>query len=161
MNTRYYLDNLLRLWNQLNRIPSFAKPLFGLTLFLLGASTNQAGAQSSFTVSSIGTTSTQAILAYAAPVDGACAIEVSESAAYTPLVHDVDANLFPQSNLDSRQGSLVSGRSRVMVIGKRMAEVAADGSTYSRALQTNTLHYYKVTCGTSVASGTFTTSNIP
>ena len=53
MNTRYYLDNLLRLRNQHNRIPSFAKPAFGLALFLLGASLNQAGAQSGFTVSSV------------------------------------------------------------------------------------------------------------
>ena len=151
MSTLYCVDD----------VSSLARPVFGLVLFLLGSSVNQAAAQSSFTVSPIGVTSTQSILAYAAPIDGACGIQVSESANYTPLVHDVDSNLFPQSNLDSRQGSLVSGRSRVVVIGKRMAERAADGTTYSRALQTNTLHYYKVTCGAAVSSGTFTTANIP
>src|SRR5436190_19318834 len=97
-------------------ISFFAGPGFALVLFLFGASLNQAGAQSSFTVLSIGTTSTQAIIAYTAGIDDACAIEVSELAGYTPPVHDVDSNLFPQSNLDSRQGSLVSGWSRVMVI---------------------------------------------
>jgi hypothetical protein len=47
------------------------------------------------------------------------------------------------------------------VVGKRITERAADGKNHSRALETYTLHYYQVTCGSLTARGSFTTANIP
>jgi len=105
-------------------------------------------------------TNTQAILTYTAPDTSACTVAVSESATLAPLVHDVDPALFAGSNLDSRTESLSSGRARVFVIGKRRAEKALNGHWYSRALQTVTTHYYRITCGSSTATGTFVTANL-
>ena len=107
-----------------------------------------------------GVTNTQAILTYTAPDANACSVEVSEAAGYQPLVHDVDPALFAGSNLDSRAESFSSGRQRVFVIGKRRAEKALNGHWYSRALQTVTTHYYRITCGSSVATGNFVTANL-
>jgi hypothetical protein len=107
-----------------------------------------------------GVTSTQAKITYAAPDTGACTVEVSESPTYRPLVHDVDPVLFAGSNLDTRVEGIVSGRQRVFVAGKRRAEKGVDGRWYSRALQAFAAHYYRITCGSSQASGTFTTGNI-
>jgi hypothetical protein len=109
----------------------------------------------------LGVTSPQAILEYTAPNHNPCTVEASESASYTPLVNDVNPVLFPGSNSDSRAGSIVDGTDRVFVLGKRSAETAADNKNYSRALQANTLHYVRVTCGSTVLTGTFTTNNIP
>src|SRR3954452_12340684 len=112
--------------------------------------TSDAVAQSSLNLTVVGTTSTQAILQFTAPTTAACTIEASESAGFSPLVHDVDPALFPQANLDSRRGDLVNGQSRVVVIGKRVSETASDQNTYSRALQANTTHYARITCGSTV-----------
>src|SRR3989442_9223077 len=107
-----------------------------------------------------GVTATQAILSYTAPDTNACTVEVSESAAYVPLSHDVDAALFAGSNLDNRAESYSQGRDREFVVGKRRAEKGSDGRWYSRALQTVTTHYYRITCGSDMQSGQFVTANI-
>jgi len=128
-----------------------------LSVFLLMAST-AFGAIGNVQVR--GVTATQASLSYTAPDAGVCTVEVSESQSYRPLVHDVDPALFAGSNLDSRAESLVSGMARVFVVGKRRAEKAVSGRWYSRALQAFTTHYYRITCGSSQASGKFPTANI-
>src|SRR4051812_20972926 len=81
-------------------------PSCAFIVALIALSGRPAHAQNSLTVAVVGTTSTQAILQYNAPATTACTVEASESPTYLPLVHDVDPNLFPQSNLDSRAGNL-------------------------------------------------------
>ena len=111
-------------------------------------------------------TPSQAVISYTAPNTTSCTIQVSESATFSPMSHDVDTSLFTGANLDSRTGSFgVGTTSRVIVVGKHdMAGSqfkALDGNYYSRALQANTLHYYRIQCVTDTASGTFTTNTIP
>lgn len=112
----------------------------------------------------LGSTATQAVIAYSAPDTAACSVKVSErnsfGADYAP-VHDVNTALFPGADSDARSGSVVHGRSRIFVAGKRAAERAGDGRYYSRALQAFTTHYFQITCGAQTASGSFSTSNIP
>ena len=114
-----------------------------------------------------GVTSTQAILAYTAPDNNRCAVEVSESPTYVPLVHDVDGALFTGENFDSRLAA-TNGRYRMVVVGRRGMNATwasnpflSAGKLYSRALQANSQHYFRITCGADVATGTFTTLNIP
>lgn len=109
----------------------------------------------------VGVTPTQAVIAYSAPSSAACTLEVSESASYTPLVHDVNAALFASSNADSRAGNVSIGRSRTFVVGQRKSDKAASSRWYSRALKADTVHYCRVTCGGDTATGTFRTANIP
>lgn len=105
---------------------------------------------------------TQVLLSYTAPTTSACTVEVSESASYTPVVNDVDTGKFSGSDSDNRDGNLGAGTtSRLTLVGRRTADVATDTNYYSRALQANTLHYAKVTCGSDVGTTTFTTANIP
>jgi hypothetical protein len=77
------------------------------------------------------------------------------------LIHDVNTRLFSGADQDGRPGNIVSGRNRTFVIGARVAAKAADGRWYSRALQTATLHHYRILCGSDSATGTFLTTNIP
>ena len=111
------------------------------------------------TVQVVGTTPTQAVLAYTAPDDNTCSVAVSQSQSLTPLVADVDPSLFPWSNLDNRPLAVNTGRQRIFVAGKRSADLS-NGVRVSRALQAATRHYYSVTCGTNSTSGTFTTANL-
>ena len=107
-----------------------------------------------------GATPTQAILTYTAPGDQPCQVAVSESQSLKPLVHDVDPALFAGANLDSRAGNANQGQRRVFVVGKRVAETAQRGGRVSRALQLATVHYFRISCGTEQATGTFTTANL-
>lgn len=113
-------------------------------------------------VKSIQTTNTQAVIRYIAPTTSSCTVEVSEAAGYSPLVHDVNPSLFTGADLDSRTGAITNGRQRTFVVGQRKVERnSADTWTYSRALQTATLHYYRITCGVDTATGTFVTQTVP
>ena len=114
-----------------------------------------------FRVRIVGTTNTQAVLEYSPPAGGACTVKVSQQASLSPLVRDVDPALFPGSDQDTRPETTVTPTGRAFVVGKRIAQRAADGKNYSRALETYALHYYQVACGSAVAAGSFTTANIP
>lgn len=107
------------------------------------------------------TSATQAVLRFLAPDLTFCTIEVSESAAHTPLVNDVNSSLFADANKDSRDPSLQRGRERVFVLGKRTIERDTSGIARSRALQTATLHFYRLTCGADTATGSFSTKPTP
>ncbi|MFN0169846.1 MAG: hypothetical protein ACKV22_25770 [Bryobacteraceae bacterium] len=109
----------------------------------------------------LGVTNTQAVIQYTAPDMSACTLAVSESASYSPVVHDVNGTYFTGDDLDSRTGALTRGRERTVVIGKRSIERATSGVAYSRALQTATTHYYRISCGSDMATGTFSTATIP
>ncbi len=108
-----------------------------------------------------GSTNVQSLLTYQAPDDSACTVQVSEHADLKPLVNDVNPDLFRGADSDSRPGNITDGTRRVFAIGKRAVEQAADGKWYSRALQTNTLHFYRIRCGSDVTGGSFRTANIP
>lgn len=117
----------------------------------------------------LGTTATQALIAYTAPDANACTIQVSESPGLTPLVLDMDPAIFANSNIDlSRPSTVTSGRSREVVIGQRTAQHATAGTYsgvrhFSRALQAYTPHYGAITCPSTGETATFkfTTGNIP
>lgn len=109
----------------------------------------------------VGVTSTQAVISYTAPSGSSCTVEVSESSSYTPLVYDVDSSLFSGANSDARAGSVTNGTDRSVVIAKRSVELALDGKYRSRALASDTVHYYRITCGADTATGSFRTATIP
>ena len=107
-----------------------------------------------------GVTSTQAVLSYTAPDTSACTVEVSEQPGYSPLVPDVDTALFSGENGDSRTGGVALGQQRTFVAGKQTTGLSGE-RWYSRALQADTPHYYRITCGGYQSTGTFKTANIP
>jgi len=111
----------------------------------------------------VGTTATQAILAYTAPDNSSCTVAMSPSAGFTPLARDVDPSLFSGANSDGRPGSIAAGRSRLFVAGKRSVERDIAGNNSSRALQAATTYYFRITCPSdgSTATGTFETTTIP
>lgn len=133
------------------------------------------GAISNFRV--LGTTATQALIAYTAPDGNACTIQVSQNAGLTPLALDVDPGTFANSNLDlSRSSTVTTGLSRTVLIGQRTAQLASagvyapvgtpgadnyfPGRHFSRALQANTTYYGAVTCNSTVQNFQLATSNI-
>jgi hypothetical protein len=109
----------------------------------------------------IGVTNTQAVLRISGAAAASCTVEVSEESDYTPLVHDVDGDLFGGANLCGRSTSTGQAGDWTVVIGKRTIETASDGKNYSRALQAATLHYYRVVNGSDTVTGTFTTRTLP
>jgi hypothetical protein len=76
---------------------------------------------------------------------------------YWPPIHDLDLLLFEGANSDDRGGSSVAGRQRTILIGTPLTEVGRGKTAYSRALQPDTLYYFRLTCGQAVAAGTFRT----
>ena len=71
----------------------------------------------------LGTTATQAVIAYTPPDGNACTIQVSQSSSLTPLSLDVDPGSFANSNSDlSRPSTVPSGLSRMVVLGQRTAQ---------------------------------------
>jgi hypothetical protein len=135
--------------------PNYANVILALALSPVGE--KQTGQQ--LTARVVGTTPTQAVLAYDAPDSNPCSVAVSQSQSLAPLVPDVDPSVFPWSNLDNRPLSISNGTHRIFVVGKRSADLST-GVRVSRALQVATPHYYRITCGTLVTSGTFTTANL-
>jgi hypothetical protein len=113
----------------------------------------------------VGTTPTQAVIAYTAPDTNACSFQVSQGNAIGNLVPDVDPTIFTGANQDNRPGSLSSGVYRIVVIGKRSSELATAGQYagirhYSRALQLNTVHTFQVTCDSGTATIPFQTATL-
>lgn len=109
----------------------------------------------------VGSSNTQTILTYQAPGAEACTVAVSERADFRTLVHDLNPALFEGANLDSRPGGVVNGRGRIFIAGARTVEKGRDGQWYSRALQADTVHHYRIQCGAATVSGNFRTATIP
>jgi len=117
----------------------------------------------------LGTTASQALIAYTAPDGNACTIQASQSAGLTPPALDVDPGTFANSNSDlSRPGTVTTGLSRTVAIGQRTAQLATAGTFagvrhFSRALQAYTPYFGQLTCPSTGdnLTFTFTTANIP
>lgn len=117
----------------------------------------------------LGTTATQALVAYTAPDGNACTIQLSQSAGLTPPALDVDPGTFANADSDlGRPSTVTSGLARILVLGQRTAQYATAGTYsgvrhYSRALQTYTRYFGKITCPSTgdTLPFTLTTSNIP
>ncbi|MGA2739126.1 MAG: hypothetical protein ABSG65_16940 [Bryobacteraceae bacterium] len=117
----------------------------------------------------LGTTATQAMIAYTAPDGNACTVQVSQSSGLTPLALDVDPGTFANSNSDlARPSTSPNGLSRTVVLGQRTAQYATAGQYagvrhYSRALQAYTPYFGQITCPSTgdIVTFTFTTGNIP
>ena len=116
----------------------------------------------------LGTTATQALIAYTAPDGNACTIQLSQSAGLTPPALDVDPGTFANSNSDlSRPSTVTAGLSRTVVLGQRTAQYATAGTYsgvrhFSRALQAFTPYFGQITCPSTgdTVTFSFTTSNI-
>ena len=133
----------------------FTGRLRGLAIAAFCAGSAAHGQQMAVTVQ--GATATQALLYYMAPDTNPCTVAVSQSAAYTPLVADVDPALFPGSNSDSVREILPAGTARLIRIGLRAAALASDGRWHSRALAEETTHYVRIKCNGASGTATFTT----
>ena len=119
-------------------------------------------AQIQLTIPNQNATATQAVVSYLSPDSRSCRLELSESSRYLPAVYDVNPSIFPGSDLDLERSTTIDvQRRRTVILGLRAAETGRDGKRYSRALQTNTKYYLRVTCGSQVQTGTFETTTIP
>lgn len=142
--------------------PTTTMPEFGVFVVLLSPVTPQ-------TIPlTFSATSRQVAINYNAPNFSPCAVEVSESPTYGPLVNDVNSTLYTGANLDNRSGALGTGATARQFIAGTIQQpngvtplIALDGKIYPRVLQVNTTHYVRVTCGTSVGTGSVATRNIP
>lgn len=122
----------------------------------LSSGNHGGGGGGSVTVTAL---NTHVALAYTAPSSSPCTVEISQSPTYSPLANDVNGGLFTNASTDSRaDGALSSGTARIFVAGRRTVETDLNGYNDSRALQTDTLYYYRV-CGS--MTGTFTTMSMP
>lgn len=104
----------------------------------------------------LGTTATQAVFRYETSTPNSCTLFVSEFSTFSN-VNDVNSNLFPGSNLDTR--AIVDGSVRTVIIGSRTTARSGDRS-YSRALRSGTKHSITVTCSDGSSSMSFTTASI-
>ncbi|MEO8099703.1 MAG: hypothetical protein ABI811_18535 [Acidobacteriota bacterium] len=120
--------------------------------------------QATTTLTSVATTNTQAVLRITTDQSGTCTIRVSEVndfSSYAP-VEDVNPAFFSNADQCGRPGNIDEGTAKLLMVGKRAAELASDGKTrYSRALQANTTYYFQIASGADVLAGEFTTRNVP
>lgn len=103
----------------------------------------------------------QALIAFEAPPATSCSVAISEQSDFSSLVPDVNPALFNGADSDKRAGGAVEGNNRIFLAGARAVNRAKDGKWYSRALQADTQHYYRVRCGAVAATGTFRTATVP
>lgn len=111
-----------------------------------------------------GVSPTQAVIAFSVPDPNDCLVQVSTDPAFGSLVNDTNDVLFPGSQKCNRTGSTVNGTDVVFVVGLRTSQKAADGRFYSRALQCNTTHYFRIVSQFQpdpASPRTFQTSNPP
>ncbi len=119
-------------------------------------------AQLQLTIPEQNAIATQAVVSYVSPDSRSCRLELSESPRYLPPVDDVNPLVFANADLDLERSTTIDvQRRRTVVLGLRAAETGRDGKRYSRALQTNTKYYLRVTCASQVQTGTFVTTTIP
>ena len=117
----------------------------------------------------LGTTATQALIAYTAPDGNACTIQVSTNATLTPLALDVDPGTFANSDSDlSRPSTVTSGLARTVVLGQRTVQYATAGTYsgvrhFSRSLEAYAPYFGNIACPSTgdTLAFTFTTTNIP
>jgi len=120
-------------------------------------------AQAATTINSISATATQALVAVTRPTaNPLTAIKVSEDPTFATVLDDVNATLFPGSDLEAAHlavPAVVSGSTTFVIlrIGLRTAQQASDGKWHSRAAATAT-HYYITVTGDAPATGDFVTS---
>lgn len=107
------------------------------------------------------TTQTQAVLRWKTSDPASCAVEVSKSPTFAPLVNDLDISLFPGANSAARFKDLAKGNDAVFIVGQQAYGVAQSGQLYSRALEWNAEHHYRIKCSDGTLTGTFKTAVPP
>ena len=152
----------LRLHPAVLQFPRFAAIVIVTCGLAIGSgliATQSAGPRAP-SVIEVKTTNTQALIRFQPPSALPCTIVVSDSPTMRNVAYDVDGTLFPGEQLDSRPSTILNGQQRTLVLGKRTADLAADGRVYSRALQADTTYYYVLQCSPGAASGTFKTATV-